>query len=186
MELYSESDYLSALVQGAPPRILDDLYRRGEQRAANVLSSTGIIHAADRTEVYHDAFVRFWQQVRKNGHDGCASLFTYLVGVCRNTAREFLRKRKNTSFVDPTTTWFEQADEGYDDSTLRVTQAEMDRLKEEDERCHTIIQLTFFENRRNEELVSVLDVKNPKVVAVLKSRCMDLLRKRIAKRMFHE
>ena len=130
----------------------------------------------DAQDVFQDALVVLYTNLRQDNLVLRSSLHTYLQSVCRNIWKKKRRDKK------PTVDLESMADPPFEPSHLEVLQADektkvmADYIARLGEECQRILTLYYFERVRIKKIAELLEISGEAVAKNRKARCMKNLR----------
>jgi RNA polymerase sigma factor (sigma-70 family) len=185
---YSDEQYINALKVG-DDRIIQDLYNKAYRLSHTAIRKLGIDEESV-SEIYQDSFCVLYENAQRPGFRLTSELVTYLVGVCKNKAKEYYRKKiGNRDFSElggseiGTVDAFENDYEQAEEARRALFLEEFNRMKENKKDCYSLIKLSFLEEESSARIAQILNKGSIDVVKTQKSRCLSYLRKAIFKRM---
>ena len=129
-------------------------------------------------DIYQDSIVALVENARKNSIDDLkSSVSTYFIGIGKFMIFNYLKSKKtvgfnefeDTSIVEPFV---------IEDYTLNEREIALKSAYEKlGEQCQKILSLFYFENKKLEEIQSILNYENKDVLKSQKSRCISHLKK---------
>jgi RNA polymerase sigma factor (sigma-70 family) len=137
-------------------------------------------------DVYQDAIIVLYENVKKPGFQLSCSIQTYLNSICRNQLLNKHKKMAKMHLVDSNdydnsiNDWFEN-DEFDPEKEERITVLEnaLHNLKEKGEKCFEILKRYFYSKQSMDEIASEMGYTNGDNVKNQKSRCQKRLREMV-------
>lgn len=129
-------------------------------------------------DVYQDAVVALCENAKKGLIDNLqCTIKTYLFSVGKFMIFKQLKKKSNVAFneeldLDMPVVWESYDEEANLEHLLRM-RAALDKL---DEPCKSILSLFYFEEKKLDEMLELLNYKNKDVLKSQKSRCLKKLK----------
>ena len=129
-------------------------------------------------DIYQDSIVALVENAKKNSIDDLkSSVSTYFIGIGKFMIFNYLKSKKtvdlsefeNTTIVEP----FIIEDNALNEREIALKSA-YEKLGEQ---CQKILSLFYFENKKLEEIQSILNYENKDVLKSQKSRCISHLKK---------
>ncbi len=129
-------------------------------------------------DIYQDAVVALCENAKKGLLDNLkCSIKTYLFSIGKFMIYKRLRTETSIEFTDELMQGVEIAYETYDED---AEQAKVHKLRSAlqsmGEPCNTILSLFYFEEKKLDEIMGILDYKNKDVLKSQKSRCLNKLK----------
>ncbi|WP_318309225.1 RNA polymerase sigma factor [Flagellimonas crocea] len=157
--------------------ILEGVYRNVFPKVRNyVLNNSG--DGAKAKDVFQEAFIACWQNVKDDKFDGTGSLEAYLFTIAKNKWTDYLRSTqyKKTVHQDVVHLTDEEEDEHRTDQDIIK---EQDILKQAlgklGESCKKLLTLFYFERKNMEDIADIIGIKAASA-RNKKYRCMEQLR----------
>lgn len=129
-------------------------------------------------DIYQDSIVALVENAKKNSIDDLkSSVSTYFIGIGKFMIFNYLKSKKtvdlsefeNTTIVEPYI---------IEDNALNEREIALKSAYEKlGEQCQKILSLFYFENKKLEEIQSILNYENKDVLKSQKSRCISHLKK---------
>lgn len=142
-------------------------------------------YALDKEElidIYQDAVIALIENAKKGKIDALkSSITTYLFGIGKFMIFQLLKKDKKMHVVEDSNLVdyeFESYDEEKDDTEIKLLQTAFENLGEQ---CKKVIQLFYYEEKKLDEILTILNYTNKDVLKSQKSRCMKQLKDLIKK-----
>lgn len=153
-------------------------YRTGFKLFANAypLESTVVL------DIYQDAVVALCENAKKGLLDNLqCSLKTYLFSIGKFMIFKQLKSKSQVEFhenIDPDVpvVWEAHDEEQAQEKIQNMKQA-LDKIGEP---CKTILSLFYFEEKKLDEILEIMDYKNKDVLKSQKSRCLNKLKEMLA------
>ncbi|NHN24270.1 sigma-70 family RNA polymerase sigma factor [Flavobacterium jejuense] len=129
-------------------------------------------------DIYQDSIVALVENARKNSIDDLkSSINTYFIGIGKFMIFNYLKTKKTVDLSE-----FENTviTESYttEDNTLNEREIALKKAYENlGEQCQKILSLFYFENKKLEEIQTILNYENKDVLKSQKSRCISHLKK---------
>jgi RNA polymerase sigma factor (sigma-70 family) len=160
-----------------------DLYNQHRNKFVNWARPWSGLDESEIVDAFQDACVILWQKMESGSLVLTAKPGTFLFGIGRNMLRERLRDKRRQPAPLP---------EGF-----QIAESEMDQLMnspEEDiiqtqnldcltkilgqlgEGCAAIVRLTYYENKKSNEIAEMAGYASGDVVRQMRRRCMAQLR----------
>lgn len=170
------------------PQVVIDLLKKNDEKAIRTLyndNKNGFILFAKRynvshddlVDVYQDAIIALIENARKGKIDDLkSSLTTYLFGIGKFMIFQKLKKDgKNVAMDD-----FEKIEMVHDDYSEEETNLQVKMLqagfKKLGEQCRKVLQLFYYEEKKLDEIQTLLGYTNKDVLKSQKSRCLKQLK----------
>ncbi len=133
-------------------------------------------------DVYQDAIIALCENIKKGKLDNLqSSVGTYLFSIGKFMIFQLLKKRKKMHAVEDLNLIdfeFESYDEEKDDAEVKALRRAIELLGEQ---CKKVIQLFYYEEKKLDEILTLLKYTNKDVLKSQKSRCMKQLKDLIQK-----
>jgi RNA polymerase sigma factor (sigma-70 family) len=133
-------------------------------------------------DVYQDAIIALCENAKKGKLDYLQSTIgTYLFSIGKFMIFQLLKKEKKMHVVDDFNLVdyeFEFYDEEKEDAEIKLLQTAFENLGEQ---CKKVIQLFYYEEKKLDEILTILNYTNKDVLKSQKSRCMKQLKDLIKK-----
>lgn len=128
-------------------------------------------------DIYQDAMIALIENAKKGKIDELkSSLTTYLFGIGKFMIFQRLKKNKKTITSDEIENFeFEYDDYSEDEINLQLVSLR-DSLKKLGEQCLKILMLFYYEEKKLDEIQSLLGYTNKDVLKSQKSRCLKQLK----------
>lgn len=129
------------------------------------------------TDIYQDAFIALCENAKKGKMDDLkSSISTYLFGIGKFMVFQYLKKKKKMVIAEE----IEAIDfdyEAYEEENNERAVLELRKAFEAmGEQCKRVLQLFYYEERKLDEIMHLLDYSNKDVLKSQKSRCMKKLK----------
>jgi RNA polymerase sigma factor (sigma-70 family) len=128
-------------------------------------------------DVYQDAIIALCENARKGKLDNLqSSVDTYLFSIGKFMIYQLLKKNKKMHVVDDLNLVdyaFESYDDEKEDAEIKLLQTAFENLGE---KCKKLIQLFYYEEKKLDEILTILNYNNKDVLKSQKSRCMKQLK----------
>jgi RNA polymerase sigma factor (sigma-70 family) len=168
--------------------IVIDLLKRNDEKSIRTVyndNKNGFILFAKRynlsqddlIDVYQDAIIALIENAKKGKIDDLkSSITTYLFGIGKFMIFQKLKKEGKTVAIDD----FEKIEMIYDDYSEEETNLQIEMLqngfKKLGEQCRKVLQLFYYEEKKLDEIQSLLGYTNKDVLKSQKSRCLKQLK----------
>jgi RNA polymerase sigma factor (sigma-70 family) len=168
--------------------IVIDLLKRNDEKSIRTVyndNKSGFILFAKRynlsqddlIDVYQDAIIALIENAKKGKIDDLkSSITTYLFGIGKFMIFQKLKKEGKTVAIDD----FEKIEMIYDDYSEEETNLQIEMLqngfKKLGEQCRKVLQLFYYEEKKLDEIQSLLGYTNKDVLKSQKSRCLKQLK----------
>ncbi len=128
-------------------------------------------------DIYQDAMIALIENAKKGKIDELkSSLTTYLFGIGKFMVFQRLKKNKKTITSDEIENFeFEYDDYSEDEINLQLVSLR-DSLKKLGEQCLKVLTLFYYEEKKLDEIQSLLGYTNKDVLKSQKSRCLKQLK----------
>ena len=138
------------------------------------------IHSDDIIDIYQDAVIALIENAKKGKiEDLKSSLSTYLFGIGKFMIFQKLRKDGKTIPMES----FEKIEMTYDDYTEEETDLQIKLLQKGlnklGDQCKKVLELFYYEEKKLDEIQSILGYTNKDVLKSQKSRCLKQLKELI-------
>ena len=135
------------------------------------------IHSDDIIDIYQDAIIALIENAKKGKiEDLKSSLSTYLFGIGKFMIFQKLRKDGKTIPMES----FEKIEMTYDDYTEEETDLQIKLLQKGlnklGDQCKKVLELFYYEEKKLDEIQSILGYTNKDVLKSQKSRCLKQLK----------
>jgi RNA polymerase sigma factor (sigma-70 family) len=180
----NEAELLAALASSEQEsnKALDYLYTKHFNAIERlVLNNSGNYDEAK--DVYQEAIIVFYKDVRQNQLKLTCSISTYLYSICRNLWLKCLREKTKIPVFRDTQNDFlalEKADTDYDidydTNTERLINIATEQLATLGEKCRRILRYFFWERKNMDFIAQQLGYTNADNAKNQKSKCMKQLR----------
>ena len=135
------------------------------------------IHSNDIIDIYQDAVIALIENAKKGKiEDLKSSLSTYLFGIGKFMIFQKLRKDGKTIPMES----FEKIEMTYDDYTEEETDLQIKLLQKGlnklGDQCKKVLELFYYEEKKLDEIQSLLGYTNKDVLKSQKSRCLKQLK----------
>lgn len=135
------------------------------------------INNHDALDIYQDSVVALIENAQKGNIDNLkSSVNTYLLGICKNKIYSYLKNNK-TIFVEDfdlnLNDTYITTEVNLNDNEKRLKQA----YETLGEQCQKILKLFYFENKKLDEIKTLLNYETKDVLKSQKSRCIAHLKK---------
>jgi RNA polymerase sigma factor (sigma-70 family) len=131
----------------------------------------------DAADIFQDAMVSFYQQVRTGQLELSASIRVYLVSISRNLWLRRLRARGRTVTLaeehEDIPSGEDLAEEMAVDERREILAGLVDRLGE---RCRNLLKLYYYDRLRFRDIASLIGVGSEQTAKNRKARCMQQLK----------
>lgn len=131
-------------------------------------------------DIYQDSMVALIENVRKNKIDDLqSSINTYFIGIGKFMIYNHLKSNKKMRFDTIDTIEIHEYDDfSTDENTLNSRENALKKAYETlGEQCRQILNLFYFENKKLDEIQTILKYENKDVLKSQKSRCISHLKK---------
>jgi RNA polymerase sigma factor (sigma-70 family) len=168
--------------------IVIDLLKRNDEKSIRTVyndNKNGFILFAKRynlsyddlIDVYQDAIIALIENAKKGKIDDLkSSITTYLFGIGKFMIFQKLKKEGKTIAIDD----FEKIEMIYDDYSEEETNLQIEMLqngfKKLGEQCRKVLHLFYYEEKKLDEIQSLLGYTNKDVLKSQKSRCLKQLK----------
>lgn len=168
--------------------IVIDLLKRNDEKSIRTVyndNKNGFILFAKRynlsyddlIDIYQDAIIALIENAKKGKIDDLkSSITTYLFGIGKFMIFQKLKKEGKTVAIDD----FEKIEMIYDDYSEEETNLQIEMLqngfKKLGEQCRKVLQLFYYEEKKLDEIQSLLGYTNKDVLKSQKSRCLKQLK----------
>jgi RNA polymerase sigma factor (sigma-70 family) len=168
--------------------IVIDLLKRNDEKSIRTVyndNKSGFILFAKRynlshddlIDVYQDAIIALIENAKKGKIDDLkSSITTYLFGIGKFMIFQKLKKEGKTIAIDD----FEKIEMIYDDYSEEETNLQIEMLqngfKKLGEQCRKVLHLFYYEEKKLDEIQSLLGYTNKDVLKSQKSRCLKQLK----------
>lgn len=129
-------------------------------------------------DIYQDSIVALVENAKKNSIDDLkSSVSTYFIGIGKFMIFNYLKSKKTVDLSEFENTTI---DEPFviEDNALNEREIALKSAYEKlGEQCQKILSLFYFENKKLEEIQSILNYENKDVLKSQKSRCISHLKK---------
>jgi len=194
LQPHSDEKYIQAIRSG-DDRLIGEFYNYAFLIARSVVFRECGLNDDDQfKDIYQDSFFRFFGNVKKENFKLTSQLTTFLIGICKNQAREKVRllnrqtlTGKNEDLADEYTPFNKFVDryENLDERKKRLIETELDKMKVNSGDCYALLDLSFRSDFSNQEIAQKLN-RGIDVVKTQKSRCLGYLKKAIFNRLNYE
>ena len=147
------------------------------QKISRILTRYGAADI-DCEEIFDDALVALEAYINKGGFDKGGVIEAFLVDVSKKLWYKRFRKKTRTTeyeFDDA----MEQGEYAESAESLlikdEVRQQLITLLEQIGESCRQLLTLSFLEEKKNAEIVEIMNYKDASVAAVMKSKCLKKL-----------
>ena len=138
------------------------------------------IHSDDIIDIYQDAIIALIENAKKGKIDDLkSSVTTYLYGIGKFMIFQKLKKESKTVSIDD----FEKIEMVYDDYSedeinlqVKMLQKGLNKLGDQ---CKKVLELFYYEEKKLDEIQSILGYTNKDVLKSQKSRCLKQLKELI-------
>lgn len=135
----------------------------------------------DAEDIFQDAIIIFYNQVKEESLKLTVSLRTYLFSIARNRWLKTLRKQKKEVRLTEEHEYIvleedTLAEELEFDETIRAIQATIAQLGKD---CQQILRYFYLEKVRIKEIMSLLNYKSVQSVKNKKGRCIQKLKDKL-------
>lgn len=136
----------------------------------------------DLIDIYQDAIIALIENAKKGKIDDLkSSVTTYLYGIGKFMIFQKLKKESKTVSIDD----FEKIEMVYDDYSedeinlqVKMLQKGLNKLGDQ---CKKVLELFYYEEKKLDEIQSILGYTNKDVLKSQKSRCLKQLKELIKK-----
>lgn len=141
-----------------------------------ILANNG--KTSDAEDVFQDAMITFFHQVKNNGLELNCSLQTYLYSICRNLWLKKLRKNKRTIELTDVIKQYVTVKENHFDTLIEKEEKSLvaQMLNHLGKDCKQILLFFYFEKNRMSEIADKMNLANEQVAKNKKSNCMKKLK----------
>ncbi|MEL6636337.1 MAG: sigma-70 family RNA polymerase sigma factor [Bacteroidota bacterium] len=180
MKEYGDEELLQLLQSANAPeadRALKYLYQRLYKMIQHfILTNNG--RPDEVEDVFQDAMVVLYNQVRRPDFALTSTLSTYFYSVCRNLWLKQLRKRQRNTTLTEEAERIPVAETQFE-VLVASEQAQLiaDLLKELGSDCQKILHYFYYERLRMKEIIEHMGISSVAVAKNKKSNCMKQLRK---------
>ena len=178
---YTNSELIDMIRKGGTERnsALVQLIEEERQRGsiARYFSKRGA-GDADIEDIFFSALEDLVVSIQSGRFKSSGDIRGYLFGVCRNKWLNWNKKEQRNTFGDHIANHYVQRETLSAEEEIVLAeewQAAWNRFQQLSEICRQILTLAFFENRTNEEIASIVEYKDERVVRVKKSKCLKTL-----------
>ena len=134
----------------------------------------------DLIDIYQDAIIALIENAKKGKIDDLkSSVTTYLYGIGKFMIFQKLKKESKTVSIDD----FEKIEMVYDDYSedeinlqVKMLQKGLNKLGDQ---CKKVLELFYYEEKKLDEIQSILGYTNKDVLKSQKSRCLKQLKELI-------
>ena len=134
----------------------------------------------DLIDIYQDAIIALIENAKKGKIDDLkSSITTYLYGIGKFMIFQKLKKESKTVSIDD----FEKIEMVYDDYSedeinlqVKMLQKGLNKLGDQ---CKKVLELFYYEEKKLDEIQSILSYTNKDVLKSQKSRCLKQLKELI-------
>ncbi|WP_445710449.1 RNA polymerase sigma factor [Flavobacterium sp.] len=129
-------------------------------------------------DIYQDSIVALVENARKNSIDDLkSSINTYFIGIGKFMIFNYLKAKKTVDLSEFENTAVTESF-SIDDEALNEREVALKKAYEQlGEQCQKILSLFYFENKKLEEIQTILNYENKDVLKSQKSRCISHLKK---------
>lgn len=134
----------------------------------------------DILDIYQDSMVALIENVQnKKIVDLDCTINTYLMSIGKYMLYNHLKRKKNLNLDDTSFMKVENLDDYFTtDEILHTRELQLKAAYEKlGEQCQQILKLFYFENKKLDEIQTLLNYENKDVLKSQKSRCISHLRK---------
>lgn len=128
-------------------------------------------------DVYQDAIIALCENAKKGKLDNIqSSIGTYLFSIGKFMIFQLLKKHKKMHVVDDFNLVdyeIELYDEEKEDAEIKLLQTAFENLGE---KCKKVLQLFYYEEKKLDEILTILNYNNKDVLKSQKSRCLKQLK----------
>ena len=166
--------------------ILEEVYVKVFPKVrVHVLRNNG--NEAQAKDIYQEAFMVCWKNIRTGKFSDEAKVEGYLYAVAKNKWTDYLRsprykKTGSKNGVLPLAAQGISETEEIEEKTANKRAALQSALQQLGEQCETLLDLFYFERKSMEEISKLLNI-GAASVRNKKYRCMAKLRKQVLKQM---
>jgi len=141
-----------------------------------ILNNNGTVE--DAKDVYHDAFVVFYNNAKKPNFILNSKISTYLYAVCRNIW--FAKLREAKKYVNVDNSFIHNLDQKIEipDKKQYTEKAELlaDLLEKSGQKCLELLKMFYFEKLKMKEISEAFGYSSEQVAKNQKVRCLKKLR----------
>lgn len=140
----------------------------------------------DVKDIYQDSLIAFDKNLMKDSFQLTSSLNTYIYSIAKNLWLKEVNKRSKSKEVDIDDS-IENQPEKVDDENQSMTELKLsiaqETMSELGDPCKTLLTNYYFYKKSMEEIASEMGYNSPKTAKNAKYKCMERLRKAVAKKM---
>lgn len=137
-------------------------------------------YALDREElidIYQDAMIALIENAKKGKIDNLkSSLTTYLFGIGKFMIFKRLKKNQKTHLIDEMERFELEYEDYYEDERNLQVISLRDALAKLGEQCRKVLTLFYYEEKKLDEIQTLLGYTNKDVLKSQKSRCLKQLK----------
>jgi RNA polymerase sigma factor (sigma-70 family) len=135
------------------------------------------LNAEDVVDVYQDAIIALIENAKKGKIDDLqSSLSTYLFGIGKFMIFQKFKKNKQSVLTDDFRN-LEYKDDDYDEEIYDLQVVSIrESLKKLGEQCRKVLTLFYYEEKKLDEIQTLLEYTNKDVLKSQKSRCLKQLK----------
>jgi RNA polymerase sigma factor (sigma-70 family) len=172
---------LIQLLKESDNKIIKSLYEDNRKKFI-AFASQYSLDSDQILDIYQDAIIALCENAKKGKLDNLqSSISTYLFSIGKFMIFQLLKKDKKMHVVEDFNLVdyeFESYDEEKDDTEIKLLQTAFENLGEQ---CKKVIQLFYYEEKKLDEILTILNYTNKDVLKSQKSRCMKQLKDLIKK-----
>ena len=161
----TDAEIIEHIRQDRFSRAMKGLYRYFPAAKAYIRANSG--SREDAEDLYQDALVILYKNVRESNWTLTSSLGTWLLAVVKNCWRQELRRRSKMPAGDHTDIATEEADT---EPAFRIALAAFGLLAE---RCKQLLTLFYIHKKSMQEIAKKMALKDEQVAKNQKYRCME-------------
>lgn len=159
MNIFGDSKELRILKlfsRGAPSA-MDELYAYASDRLTGVCSRY-VSNEEDVRDVLQECFIKIFTEIGRFHYRGKGSLMAWMTRIAMNESLQWLRKRRQLSFVDADSDLPDVVDEQPEIS--RLTQDDiLDALRQLPPGYRTVFNLFVVEGKKHQEIAEMLNIR---------------------------
>lgn len=166
--------------------ILGELFVMYEKAVGSYIKKNGG-SSADADDMLQEAIIALWQNVNSGRYQATAKLSTYVIAIARNKWMAEMRRRHKLDFnlqkAESQTDNQNGLNIYVDKESAEIVSQALEKL---DSPCKELLLLFYFEERRMNDIASILGFANSDVVKAKKYQCKKALEKILKNLMIEE
>lgn len=167
----TDHQIIELIEQRREGKAMRKLYRYQDVVKKMVLSKGG--NSDDALDIFQDALIILCKKVWQGNFELTSKLDTYIYGICYNLWRDYSKSSKLTLSDEPLEDY--PLDDGLEDlinKEMKIASIE-DVLQKIGDACLKLIKLFYYEKKKVNEIVQLLNYSSENTVKVQKYKCIE-------------